>query len=256
MTESLVVAKDLHKEFGSQRGHVTAVRAISFSIAPGACLGLVGESGSGKTTTARMVVGLEVPTSGDVRVDGMRPGDTRNRRALATSVQMIFQDPYLSLSPRMLIGDAVEYALKIQAVPQSERERRIREVLEMVGLPRAVAHRYPHQLSTGQRQRVGIARALVTKPKLIVADEPLSSVDVSLQSQILNLLTDIQRETNTAYLVVSHDLAIVGQLCDYVLVMQGGEVIEEGSASGILQAPRTPYTQRLVAAAGVGILAS
>ncbi len=247
-----MVAKRLHKVFRSAHGPVVAVREISFTIAPGGCVGLVGESGSGKTTTARMVVGLESPTSGDVTVAQMRPADARNRRALAAVVQMIFQDPYLSLSPRMTVGEAVGYALRVQHVSDDERDRRVREVFEMVGLARAVASRLPHQLSTGQRQRIGIARALATRPRLIIADEPLSSVDVSLQSQIVNLLTDIQRETNVAYLVVSHDLALVGQLCDYVLVMQGGDVVEEGTQGEILRSPGKPYTQKLVAAAAVG----
>jgi ABC-type oligopeptide transport system ATPase subunit len=252
MTDTLVEARELHKVFHAAHGRVVAVRQVSFSITTAMCVGLVGESGSGKTTTARMVVGLERPTSGHLRVDGMDPyGGSRRHARLSRSVTMIFQDPYQSLSPRMLTGRAVEYPLLIQGTPSDERTRRVHEVFDQVGLPRAAASRYPHQLSTGQRQRVGIARALITRPRLIVADEPLSSVDVSLQSQILNLLADIQRETHVAYLVISHDLAVVGQLCDYILVMQAGQVIEEGPAAGLLAAPRSEYTAKLVAAAGL-----
>lgn len=252
----LVRADRLRKVFSTAHGPVHAVQSVSFEMHPGQCIGLVGESGSGKTTTARMVVGLERPTYGVVRVTGVDPADQRHRRDLAGVVQMIFQDPYLSLSPRMRAGEAVEYPLFVRGVDRQRRVQRIREVFEMVGLPRAAADRYPHQLSTGQRQRIGIARALVTRPRLIVADEPLSSVDVSLQSQIINLLVDIQRETKVSYLVVSHDLALVAQLCDDVIVMQNGVAVEQGPAARILDAPEVSYTRKLVAAAGVGELAA
>jgi peptide/nickel transport system ATP-binding protein len=254
MREPLVRADHVRKIFRTAHGQVRAVEDLSFSMAEGNSVGLVGESGSGKTTTARMVVGLERPSAGAIRIEGIEPyaGSRRDPR-LAGLVQMIFQDPYQSLSPRMSAGDAVAYPLRVRRVARSEIAQRVRDVFEQVGLPRAAAGRYPHQLSTGQRQRVGIARALVTRPRLIVADEPLSSVDVSLQSQILNLLADIQRETHVAYLVISHDLAVVGQLCDYVIVMQSGQVVEEGETAAILDTPRVAYTQKLLAAAGVGL---
>jgi ABC-type oligopeptide transport system ATPase subunit len=251
MAEPLVEVKNLHKVFNTPHGAVTAVRDLSFEMHASTCLGLVGESGSGKSTTARMVVGLERPTSGTVRVAGTEPYRDFGRASLYRVVQMVFQDPYLSLSPRMAVGDAVGYSLRIHGVSSAERQRRVREVFDQVGLPRAAATRYPHQLSTGQRQRVGIARALIVRPSLIVADEPLSSVDVSLQSQILNLLVDIQQETRVAYLVISHDLAVVGQLCDEIIVMQSGDVIERGPAEALLAAPRSTYTEKLVAAAGL-----
>jgi peptide/nickel transport system ATP-binding protein len=248
----LVDARHLHKVFRAAHGSVTAVKDISLSIRDAMCVGLVGESGSGKTTTARMVVGLERPTGGALHVDGIDPyGGSRRHAQLSRVVTMIFQDPYQSLSPRMRVGRAVEYPLLVQGTPVEERTGRVREVFEQVGLPRAAADRFPHQLSTGQRQRVGIARALITRPRLIVADEPLSSVDVSLQSQILNLLADIQRQTKVAYLVISHDLAVVGQLCDHIIVMKDGDVVEEGAAAALLASPRSEYTAKLIAAAGL-----
>lgn len=253
----LIRVSDLRKTFhtGGLRPHtVEAVRGISFALPVGKSLGLVGESGSGKTTTARICCGLERPTAGEVHVAGYGLGTlTRHPpREFFAKVQMIFQDPYLSLSPRMLVGEAVGYSLRVRHVPAREREERVRAALSRVGLPGAVRDRYPHQLSTGQRQRVGIARAIVSEPELIVADEPVSSLDVSLQTQILNLLVDIQQETGVSYLFISHDLAVVGYLCDQVIVMQNGAVVEEGTAAEVLEQPRTEYTRLLVEAAGIG----
>ena len=253
MADHLVRAENLRMVFQSGRAKVEAVKDISFTVNRGGSLGLVGESGSGKTTTARIVVGLQRPTAGHVTVDGINPYEHgRPGQRFRSLVQMIFQDPYLSLSPRMVAGDAIGYPLLVRGRSRSERRVRIDRVMDLVRLPRTSATRYPHELSTGQRQRVGIARAIITEPRLIVADEPMSSLDVSLQAQVLNLLSDIQKETGTAYLIVSHDLAVVGQLCDDVIVMQNGNSVEHGPAADILDRPSEPYTKRLVAAAMVG----
>jgi peptide/nickel transport system ATP-binding protein len=252
----LVDVVDLRKSFarrGLRRLPLEAVAGVSFAIEPGESVGLVGASGSGKTTIAKIVCGLERPTSGQVSVAGfdLSEGNPPPRR-FYRDVQMIFQDPYLSLSPRMTIRRAVGYALSVQRVPRAEIEQRVRAAMSRVGLPTGVLDRYPHQLSTGQRQRVGIARALIARPSLIVADEPVSSVDVSLQTQILNLLADIQRDTGVAFLFISHDLAVVGYLCERVLVMQNGQVIEQGTSDEVLTRPQTEYTRLLVEAAGIG----
>jgi ABC-type glutathione transport system ATPase component len=256
-TEPIVRVRDLEKTFRARgrRGTAThAVRGVSFDVRPGQSVGLVGESGSGKTTTARIVCGIETATAGEVVVGGhTMTAERRPPRSFYDGVQMIFQDPYLSLSPRMMIRDAVGYALKVRGVGKAEREARVRRALARVGLPSAALDRYPHQLSTGQRQRVGIARAIVAEPKLIVADEPVSSLDVSLQTQIMNLLVDIQEETGVSYLFISHDLAVVGYLCDRVLVMQGGEILEEGETGQLLAHPETPYARLLIEAAGLDV---
>jgi ABC-type oligopeptide transport system ATPase subunit len=252
---ALVEVRDLHKTFHKRgsRTAVEAVRGVSFDVAKGRSLGLVGESGSGKTTTARIVVGLETLTSGSVNVCGHDLAEAAGApsRELYASVQMIFQDPYLSLSPRMTIGDAIGYSLKTRGVPRTERDARVRDSLARVGLPTIIAQRYPHELSTGQRQRVGIARAIISQPALVVADEPVSSLDVSLQTQILNLLVDLQQQTGIACLFISHDLAVVAYLCEEVVVMKEGVVVEQGVTAQVLANPQHEYTQALVKAAGL-----
>ena len=254
MTE-LVSVRDLHKTFrerGSKRT-VDAVRGVSFDLQRGGSLGLVGESGSGKTTTARIVVGLESATSGEVTVGGVELHHLKAKpsRGFYAQVQMIFQDPYLSLSPRMTVAEAVGYSLRIRGVGKVERDEHVREAFSRVGLPVAVSSRYPHELSTGQRQRVGIARAIISAPALVVADEPVSALDVSLRTQILNLLVDLQEQLGIAYLFISHDLATVAYLCDRVVVMERGVVVESGDTADVLAAPQHPYTQTLVRAAGL-----
>jgi peptide/nickel transport system ATP-binding protein len=256
----IVVVEDLHKVFpgrGFRAKPVDAVRGLSFCLSAGKSLGLVGESGSGKTTTARIVCGLETATSGAVLVAGFDLQAVRwPPRSFYAQVQLIFQDPYLSLNPRMSVGQSVEYSLKIRGIGASERRIRARETFGRVGLPATVMDRYPHQLSTGQRQRVGIARALTADPRLIVADEPVSSIDVSLQTQILNLLVDIQEETHVSYLFISHDLAVVGYLCDHVIVMKEGEEVEQGASTQVLTAPTSEYGRLLLEAAGLEAPAS
>jgi peptide/nickel transport system ATP-binding protein len=252
---NLVHVHDLRKTFrdrGSKRV-VEAVRGVSFDLARGQSLGIVGESGSGKTTTARIVVGLEKATAGEVTVVGtdLQAEKGAPPREFYSQVQMIFQDPYLSLSSRMKISDAVGYSLKVRGIGSEERDVRVREAFARVGLPSAVGTRYPHQLSTGQRQRVGIARAIISEPALVVADEPVSALDVSLRTQILNLLVDLQEEIGMAYLFISHDLATVAYLCERVIVMERGVVVEEGDTSSVLASPEHAYTQALVKAAGL-----
>jgi ABC-type glutathione transport system ATPase component len=253
----LVRVTDLTKSFPARgRGGrvVDAVRGVSLHVGEGESLGLVGESGSGKTTTARIVCGIENATSGEVVVAGHDLMAHRSPpRKFYEHVQMIFQDPYLSLSPRMSIRDAVGYLPKVNGVARDERERMVRDAVARVGLPGAVLDRYPHELSTGQRQRVGIARAVIGSPSLIVADEPVSSLDVSLQTQILNLLVDIQEQTGVSYLFISHDLAVVGYLCDRVMVMRGGEICEQGDTAEVLSAPTTDYSRKLIEAAGLSL---
>lgn len=251
----IAVVRDLWKVFESRgfgnRHSVEAVRGVSFSVRKGQSLGLVGESGSGKTTTARIICGLERATSGHVQVAGHDLGQGTVDRSFYGDVQMIFQDPYLSLNPRMTVARSVAYPLKLRGVPKDERHRKVADVLQQVGLPLQIANRFPHQLSTGQRQRVGIARAIVTDPALVIADEPVSSLDVSLQTQILNLLADIQEERQISYLFISHDLAAVGYLCEHVVVMKDGVLVEEGPTERILTHPETEYGRLLVEAAGL-----
>jgi ABC-type oligopeptide transport system ATPase subunit len=256
--KEIVRVDDLCKVFharGRRGREVQAVRGVSFALRAGSSMGLVGESGSGKTTTARIICGLETATSGTVRVGeyDMHELEGPPPRVFFDDVQMIFQDPYMSLSPRMTIAEAVGYSLRVRNVPRAKREERVRTAIQRVGLPSAVLKRYPHQLSTGQRQRVGIARAIVLEPRLIVADEPVSSLDVSLQTQILNLLVDIQEQTHVSYLFISHDLAVVGYLCDDVVVMKDGVVVERGATSSLLASPETDYTRKLITASGLDV---
>lgn len=257
MKAPIVEVSDLTKIFshpGIRKTANYAVKNLSFAVGEGESLGLVGESGSGKTTTGRIVCGLEQATSGQVRVAGFDlTGSPRVPVRLYESVQMVFQDPYLSLNPRMTVADSIGYSLRVKHLETSARNDRVREALSQVGLGSAVAGRFPHELSTGQRQRVGIARAIISRPRLIVADEPVSSLDVSLQAQILNLLADIQRELGVSYLFVSHDLAAVRYLCDRVVVMRDGQCVEQGPVDVVMHRPQSEYTVRLIEAAGLEV---
>ncbi|MEV4925197.1 ABC transporter ATP-binding protein [Streptomyces roseoverticillatus] len=251
---------DLHVEFGGRRrlrggrrGAVQAVRGVSLRIGPGETLGLVGESGSGKSTTARVLAGLQRPTSGDVRFDGRditrAAADTRLRRELSRDVQLVFQDPYASLNPRRTVEEIVTTPLRVHTA-QGREERRARavELLEQVGLRAGHLHRYPHEFSGGQRQRIGIARALALRPRLVIADEPVSALDVSVQAQVLNLLMDLREELGLSLLFVSHDLAVVRHFCDRVAVMRAGRVVESGPRDEVFDDPKAPYTRELLAA--------
>ncbi len=241
-----------HGVFSRVRAYVKAVEDVSFTIAPGETLGLVGESGCGKTTLGRAIVRLTDPTSGSILFEGkdlarMSGAELRGRRR---RFQMIFQDPYGSLDPRMIVEDIVGEALDIHRLVESApgRQKRVEELLEAVGLDRTHAQRYPHELSGGQRQRVGIARALGVEPALIVCDEPVSALDVSVQAQIINLLQDLQQQRGIAYLFIAHDLAVVEHISRRVMVMYLGKVVELAEAKAIISAPKHPYTQALISA--------
>jgi peptide/nickel transport system ATP-binding protein len=229
-----------------------AVDGVGLTILPGRSFGVVGESGSGKSTLARAVMALETPTAGAVRLDGRSLFDLppRELRAVRAEMQMIFQDPYGSLDPRQRVGRIVaEPLINLAHVTRVQRAARVLEALRAVGLAAADADKYPHEFSGGQRQRIAIARALVTRPKLVVADEPVSALDVSIQAQVLNLMSDLQREAGVTFFLISHDLAVVGHLCDDVAVMYRGRFVETGPAAALFKAPAHPYTRELIDAA-------
>jgi ABC-type microcin C transport system duplicated ATPase subunit YejF len=231
---------------------VTAVDDVNLELAPGETLAIVGESGSGKTTLARMLLRLIEPDSGELRVDGCDFLAARGAelRALRREMQMVFQDPFASLDPRMRVGAIVAEPLEIHEPRLSRAERRMRvvEILRAAGLGEDSLARYPHEFSGGQRQRIGIARALILRPRLVVADEPVSALDVSVGAQILELLQNLQRDFALTYLLISHSLPVVAQLATRIAVMQAGRIVETGPAAQILSAPAHPYTQSLIAA--------
>ncbi|MEJ2538460.1 MAG: ATP-binding cassette domain-containing protein [Gemmatimonadota bacterium] len=234
-----------------QVGEIQAVAGVSFRVDAGETLGLVGESGSGKSTTGRTLLRLEEPTAGEVRFDGrsLAALDASGLRELRREMQMIFQDPYASLNPRHTVGTIVREPLDIHRLgTDAERERRVAELLERVGLAPSHARRYPHEFSGGQRQRIGIARALATSPRFIVADEPISALDVSIQAQIVNLMAELQEELGLTYLFIAHDLAMVRHLSDRVAVMVLGRIVEIGPTPELFRHPLHPYTRALLAA--------
>ena len=234
-----------------RRGWVKAVDDVSFTIAPGEILGLVGESGCGKTTVGRSIMRLTTPQSGQILLEGqdLCQLGTRQLRKVRHQLQAVFQDPYGALNPRMTVGEAIGEGLLVRGTRHRQREQAVQELLDAVGLPSGAAQRYPHEFSGGQRQRVGIARAVALRPKLVVADEPVSALDVSVQSQILNLLSDLRERFGLAYLFIAHDLSVVEYLSDRVAVMYLGRLVELADASELYANPRMPYTQALLSAA-------
>jgi oligopeptide transport system ATP-binding protein len=260
--EPLLVVKNLQKYFPVKKGvlidrtvdYVKAVDDVSFEIYLGETLGLVGESGSGKSTTGYCVLQLLKPTAGSVRflgqeLVGMRAKELREMRR---EMQIVFQDPYASLNPRMTVGDIVAEPLVVHGIgDRRSRRRSAEQLLEVVGFNPDFINRYPHEFSGGQRQRIGVARALALNPRLIVCDEPVSALDVSIQAQILNLLKDLQEEFNLAYLFIAHDLAVVRGMSDRIAVMNLGKIVEEGVAEEVYTNPKHQYTKALLAAVPV-----
>jgi oligopeptide transport system ATP-binding protein len=256
---SLLQVTDLRMHFPIKRGvvfdrtvdYVHAVDGVSFEIHPGTTLGLVGESGSGKTTTGYCILQLLRPTAGSVRFAGAELTALRGKelRRMRGQMQIVFQDPYASLDPRMTVGDIVAEPLVVHRVGnKSSRRESVRGLLDIVGFNPDFTNRYPHEFSGGQRQRIGIARALALNPKLIVCDEPVSALDVSIQAQILNLLKDLQREFGLAYLFIAHDLAVVRAMSDQIAVMNEGKIVELGPAEQVYSRPQHDYTKALLSA--------
>jgi oligopeptide transport system ATP-binding protein len=260
--EPLLAVEGLRKEFPVKSGFliervtrtVKAVDGVSFSIPEGHTMGLVGESGSGKSTTGYCMLQLLKPTAGSVRFKGrelttLGGGELRRLRR---DMQIVFQDPYSSLDPRMTVGDIVSEPLEIHGIgSRRDRRSRVRELLDVVGFNPDFENRYPHEFSGGQRQRIGVARALALNPDLIVCDEPVSALDVSIQAQILNLLKDLQRDFALTYLFISHDLAVVRAMSDEIAVMKDGKIVEFGSADEVYERPKEAYTKALLAAVPV-----
>ena len=245
---ALLEARDVSVHFPTRAGIVRAVDAVSLAVAPGEVLALVGESGSGKSTLGFTLAGLQTPTTGVVAYGG-RVLDRGGWRAVRRDIQLVFQDPFGALDPRMLVGDIIAEPLRVQRIGSvSERRARVAQLLDQVGLPVESAQRFAHEFSGGQRQRIAIARALAPRPKLIVADEPLSALDVSVQSQILNLLADIRAAEGLALLFISHDLAVVHHLADRVAVLYLGHLVELAGRDDLFERPAHPYTASLLAA--------
>ncbi|MFE2480470.1 dipeptide ABC transporter ATP-binding protein [Streptomyces sp. NPDC059389] len=263
MAETILEVKDLVKHypltqgilFKKQVGAVKAVDGVSFGLARGETLGIVGESGCGKSTVAKMLVNLERPTAGAISYKGedITKLSGRALKAVRRNIQMVFQDPYTSLNPRMTVGDIIgePYDIHPEVAPKGDRRRRVRELLDVVGLNPEYINRYPHQFSGGQRQRIGIARGLALRPEVIVADEPVSALDVSVQAQVINLLERLQNEFDLSYVFIAHDLSIVRHISDRVGVMYLGRVVEIGTDTQIYDHPTHPYTQALLSAVPV-----
>jgi len=249
--EELLRVEGLNVVYRHGRRRVHAVRQADLKLAPGESVGLVGESGCGKSSLARALLFLIAPSSGRISYCGrqVNAGDKRDVQEYRRSVQMVFQDPHGSLNPRMTVGEMVSEVFRVvHGLHREESRRRSLELLETVGLEAALAERYPHELSGGQRQRVGLARALAVEPRVLIADEPVSALDVSVQAQILNLIRGLQATRRLGLLFISHDLAVVGYMCRRVYVMYSGEIVEEGPVEEVYADPAHPYTRLLLAA--------
>ena len=256
MSAPILEVDNLHVRFpisgggilGGGKRTLYAVSGVSFSLAKGECLSIVGESGCGKSTTALSIVGLQKPTDGTIRFRGRPiagPG-APNRMARAKAAQMVFQDPYASLNPRQTVNTSLAQPLKLHGITGSEAADRIAAMLRSVGLTAEQGRRYPHEFSGGQRQRIGIARALILEPEIVVLDEPVSALDVSIRAQIINLLLDLQEQFGLSYVMISHDLSVVEHMSDRVLVMFFSQIVEQGGWKEIFENPQHPYTRRLI----------
>ncbi|HET7303895.1 MAG TPA: dipeptide ABC transporter ATP-binding protein [Segeticoccus sp.] len=263
MTENVIEVRDMVKYFPLTRGvvfqktigQVHAVDGVNLELKRGETLGLVGESGCGKSTMGRLLLGMEKPTSGSVEVLGQDMGQLKGAemRRARRNIQMVLQDPYSSLDPRQTVGDIISEPFEIhpEVAPKGDRKRKVRELLDVVGLSPEHINRYPHQFSGGQRQRIGIARALALRPEVIVCDEPVSALDVSVQAQVINLLENLQDEFNLSYVFIAHDLSVVRHICDRIAVMYLGKIVEVGTDAEISDHPTHPYTQGLLSAVPV-----
>jgi oligopeptide transport system ATP-binding protein len=265
MTQKLLEVRNLTKWFpvrkgifSAVKGYIKAVDGVSFTLARGETLGLVGESGCGKSTTGRSILRLIEPTSGEIIFEGtnLLSLDYPSLRKLRRQMQIIFQDPYASLDPRMTVGQIIGEPLRIHHIAAgSERQDRVANIMNKVGLRPEHMRRYPHEFSGGQRQRIGIARALILQPRLIIADEPVSALDVSIQAQVINLLEDLRAgsrdETDIAYIFISHDLSVIQHISDRIAVMYAGQVVEMTDADRLMMSPRHPYTEALLSAVPV-----
>ncbi|MFI6229220.1 ABC transporter ATP-binding protein [Micromonospora echinospora] len=263
MSDLVLETRDLVKHFPltkgivfkKQIGAVRAVDGINIELRRGETLGIVGESGCGKSTLARLLVGLETPTSGDLFVQGrnMSKVSAAERRRGRRNIQLVMQDPYTSLNPRMTVGDIIGEPFEVHpdVVPKAKRRARVQELIDLVGLNPDHINRYPHQFSGGQRQRIGIARALALNPEIILCDEPVSALDVSIQAQVVNLLEKLQNELGLSYIFIAHDLSVVRHIADRVAVMYLGKIVEIGTEDEIYENPTHPYTQALLSAVPV-----
>ncbi|WP_409177834.1 ABC transporter ATP-binding protein [Brevibacillus fortis] len=260
MRQPLLEVKSLTKHFMSKQGFfskekvVRAVDGVNLTVYPGETVSIVGESGCGKSTTGRCILRLIEPTDGEIFFEGqdIRKLNESELRRARRNMQLVFQDPFASLNPRKTIGQLLEDPLIIHGIGNSvERRKQVEEMIQIVGLSKQQLDRFPHEFSGGQRQRIGIARALILRPKLIVADEPVSALDVSIQAQILNLMQDLQKEFNLTYLFISHDLSVVRHISDRVAVMYLGKVVEVADKQSLYEKPTHPYTQALLSAVPV-----